>query len=329
MSAPMSFDPRVWTAHAHAKVNLHLGVAEPREDGFHELATVFQSLSIHDVVTLEEVGGPTGVSSSASRVLSLEVDGPYALGVPADSSNLASRAVDLVASRLREKFGPRDLPQVALYLTKGIPAAGGMAGGSADCAAALRLADRCFSQYYTMDTLGEDELMGLAAQLGSDVPFTLMGGTALGTGRGEQLTPMISRGSYAWAFISSHEGLSTPAVFAKLDELRAAGRGVGPTMDTTAVGQALMSGKAQRLAGALANDLQAAAVSLRPDLRKTLKAGKAAGALCGIVSGSGPTCAFLCEDEGIAADVVSQVTVEIPKTRGFVATGPAPGAVLI
>lgn len=323
----MSFDPRVWTAHAHAKVNLHLGVADARDDGFHELATVFQSLSIHDVLTLEETSAPVG--DQPTQVDSLEVDGTYALGVPADDSNLAWRAVDAVAQRLRDKFGPRDLPRVALYLTKGIPAAGGMAGGSADAAAALRLADTCFSQYYDMDTLGDDELMEVAAALGSDVPFTLMGGTALGSGRGEKLVPMMSRGEYVWAMITSNEGLSTPSVFKKLDDLRAAGKGSTPSMNTAAVAQALMTGKPQQLAAALTNDMQAAALSLRPDLRKTLDAGIAAGALTGIISGSGPTCAFLCSDTGIAADVVSQVTVEIPGTRGFVATGPAPGARLV
>lgn len=323
----MQFEPRVWSAKAHAKVNLHLGVGNARPDGFHEISSVFQSLSIHDTVTLEETSAP--VATSETLVDFLEVDGAYALGVPADSSNLAWKAVDAVCARLREKFGPRDLPRVGLFLTKGIPAAGGMAGGSADCAAALRLADTCFSQYYDMDTLGEGELHELAAALGSDVPFTLMGGTALGTGRGEQLTPMLARGTYHWAMITSDRGLSTPTVFAKLDELREAGRGTQPRLDTTAVSQALISGDPEALAQALSNDMQSAALSLRPDLRKTFEAGMAAGAVQGIVSGSGPTCAFLCEDAETATEVVNSVTVEIPGTRGIVATGPAPGAHLI
>ena len=299
---------------AYAKVNLHLGVAEVRPDGYHELASVFQSLDIADEVSLE-LREP-GVDSE------LTLSGAYAAGGPADASNLAWRAVDAVAAAQGI-----DTPAFALHLDKGIPAAGGMAGGSADAAAALRLADAAFVDAGLAPApLGEDRLMDLAAGLGSDVPFTLLGGTALGVGRGEVLTPMLSRGHFTWAIITNASGLSTPAVFAKLDELRAAGRGSEPHMDTAAVAAALISGNPRQLAPALTNDLQSAAFSLRPDLRKILETGAAAGALRGIVSGSGPTCAFLCEDVETAQEVIAQVTADNRGTRGLVATGPVPSA---
>ncbi|QPK79819.1 4-(cytidine 5'-diphospho)-2-C-methyl-D-erythritol kinase [Corynebacterium lizhenjunii] len=308
-------------AHAHAKVNLHLGVGPARPDGFHELATVFQSLAIHDVVQLELADAP-----SSSPRHQLQVAGPYAAGVPTDASNLAWRAVDAVAAYLRREHGALGLPAVSLRLHKSIPAAGGMAGGSADAAATLRLAAQAYAEYLGVEVPGDSVLQEMAADLGSDVPFTLLGGTALGTGRGEALSPMLARGQYHWAIITSVQGLSTPAVFAKLDQLRAAGRGSQPHLDTADISRALISGSAEQVAAALHNDLQAAALSLRPDLRKVLDTGEAAGALRGIVSGSGPTCAFLCEDAETAAEVVAQVSADNRGTRGMVTHSPAPGA---
>lgn len=313
------------TAHAHAKVNLQLGVGEARPDGFHEVASVFQALAIHDTVTLRLDDG-VAVESAVSG---LTATGLYAAGVPEEATNLAWRAVDAVVAALRERAGGIALPTCHLVLDKGIPAAGGMAGGSADAAAALRLADAAYAPLAGLPTLGDDALYEIAARLGSDVPFTLMGGTALGTGRGEKLAPMLARGTFHWALITHAEGLSTPAVFKKLDELRAAGRGSIPHLDTTAVAHAVAAGDAEALAAALVNDLQAAALSLRPDLRKILETGRAAGALQGIVSGSGPTCAFLCADEDIAADVVAQVTADNRGTRGIITLSPAPGAALV
>lgn len=319
-------DSFLFSADAHAKINLHLGVGKARPDGFHDLVSVFQSLDVHDTVTLSE---SDEVNAEGTRVCALNVSGPYALGVPRDERNLAWRAVDALAGRLAEKFGRRKLPRVTLELHKEIPAAGGMAGGSADAAAALRLADSCFSPYYDLRSVGEEELFSLAAALGSDVPFTLLGGTAQGTGRGEQLTPMLARGRYTWALITSKQGLETPKVFHKLDQLRAQGKGSDPRLDTTRVSQALISGDPERLAGQLRNDLQAAALSLRPDLRVVLDVGKEAGALAGLISGSGPTCAFLCADSSAAAEVVFQVTVAVAGTKGLIAKSPSFGARLL
>ena len=310
---------------AHAKVNLHLGVGDAREDGYHELVSVFQALDIHDVVELKTRGI---VRAGEPTVVGMDVAGAYAHGVPADEQNLAWRAVEMVARGFRDR-GVGELPGVYIGLSKGIPAAGGMAGGSADAAAALRAANEVFAWASGRAGLGEPELYQVAEELGSDVPFTLMGGTALGTGRGERLAEMLTRSCYCWALITSAEGLSTPAVFGELDRLRAAGQGGTPRLDSQPVAQALLRGTPEALAEVLANDLQPAALSLRPDLRQTLRVGESAGALAGIVSGSGPTCAFLCADPEAAADVVEEATTEIPGTRGLVARGPACGAHLV
>ncbi|MEX3514546.1 MULTISPECIES: 4-(cytidine 5'-diphospho)-2-C-methyl-D-erythritol kinase [unclassified Corynebacterium] len=310
---------------AHAKVNLHLGVGDAREDGYHELVSVFQALDIHDVLDLETRGS---VRPGEPVVLGMDVSGAYAQGVPANEQNLAWRAVEMVARGFRDR-GVGELPGIHISLRKGIPAAGGMAGGSADAAAALRAANEAFARAAGYAGLDESALYAAAEELGSDVPFTLLGGTALGTGRGERLAEMLTRSSYHWALITSAQGLSTPAVFGELDRLRAAGQGGQPHLDAQPVSQALLRGTPEALAEALANDLQPAALSLRPDLRQTLRVGKSAGGLAGIVSGSGPTCAFLCADPEAAADVVGEVTAEIPGTRGLVAQGPAKGAHLV
>lgn len=322
---------RVWKARAHAKVNIHLGVGPAREDGYHELSTVFQSVDIYDDITLtirDEV-----IERGYSPVVGpLKITGPTAAGVPTDESNLVWKAIDRLAVHV-----PLTYPRLDVEIHKRIPAAGGMAGGSADAAAALMLAQKLYATYFELEIASDDILQEIAADLGSDVPFTMMGGTALGKGRGEVLSPMLTRGTYHWCFIASHQGLSTPDVFRKLDNMREASgsdasRGkdasaglLEPSLDVTDVAQALVSGDVHRLAKVLKNDLQPAALSLRPDLRKTLEVGKDAGALAGIVSGSGPTIAFLCEDAAQAEEVRTQVTLELPKTRGYVTSSPAPG----
>ena len=315
---------REWTARAYAKVNLHLGVGPVRDDGFHELSTVFQSVNIYDEITLRIRDNvlDRGKSPVAGP---LKITGPTAAGVPTDESNLVWKALDRLALHI-----PLSYPALDVEVHKQIPAAGGMAGGSADAAAALMLAQKLYATFFELEIASADILQEIAADLGSDVPFTMMGGTALGKGRGEVLSPMLTRGEYHWCFIASAQGLSTPAVFKKLDEMREASASAGdgsltPSLDVTDTAQALVSGDVHRLAKVLKNDLQPAALSLRPDLRKTMEVGMEAGALTGIVSGSGPTIAFLCEDAAPAEEVRSQVTLEIPKTRGYVASSPAPG----
>ncbi|SFW64349.1 4-(cytidine 5'-diphospho)-2-C-methyl-D-erythritol kinase [Amycolatopsis australiensis] len=292
------------TVRVPAKVNLHLSVGDLREDGYHELVTVFQALSLTDEVTVAVTEEP-----------GLEIYGEGEGSVPADGTNLAWRAAEALAAHVG-----RGEPKVRIVLRKGIPAAGGMAGGSADAAATLV----GLASLWNLD-ITRDELAEIAAGLGSDVPFALYGGTALGTGRGEQLVPVLSRHTFHWVLAFDAEGLSTPKVFKELDRLRVDGN--PPRIGShTPVVEALASGDPRQLALLLGNDLQAAAVSLRPGLRRTLRAGVNAGALAGTVSGSGPTCAFLCEDAQTAVEVAAELSGAGVCRTVRVAHGPVPGA---
>ncbi len=318
------------TARAHAKVNLHLGVGAAREDGYHELSTVFQSVSASDVVTLHAEDAPA--PGSAGAVTGMRLSSGANPEVPLDAGNLAWRAVDAIVAEYRREHGPRELPGVLIDLHKSIPVAGGMAGGSADAAAALVAADAWLAEEYGVAPRGVDKLLTVGAGLGADVPFTLKGGSALGTDRGDRLTTMMSRGPFHWAMITNARGLSTGAVFAKLDQMRAADpdrEALTPHLDTGAVSHAMISGDPHQLGPALHNDLQPATLSLRPDLRKVHDAGMDAGAVSGIISGSGPTWAFLCEDEASAQEVVDQVSADIAAASGMVVSSPDLGAHLL
>ncbi|MDJ0394005.1 4-(cytidine 5'-diphospho)-2-C-methyl-D-erythritol kinase [Rhodococcus sp. G-MC3] len=288
---------------APSKVNLHLSVGDLREDGYHELTTVFQALSLSDEVSV--------VPSQGLRVI---VKGADAKSVPTDERNLVWKAAVLLADAVGRE------PLVEITIGKGIPVAGGMAGGSSDAAATLVALDAMWKL-----ELSRGELTDLAAKLGSDVPFVLHGGTAVGTGRGEKLLPVLSRNSFHWVLALAKGGLQTPAVFTELDELRV--KGTPPRLgEPDALMQALVSGDAHALAPLLGNDLQVAAVSLLPQLRRTLRAGVAAGALAGIVSGSGPTCAFLCADSDAAVSVGAELSGAGVCRTVRVASGPVPGA---
>jgi 4-diphosphocytidyl-2-C-methyl-D-erythritol kinase len=291
------------TVRAPAKVNLHLGVGALRADGYHELTTVFHAVGLFDEVTV-----------TRSDALTVVVEGEGADEVPVDSSNLAARA----ALALAEATG--NTPDVALHLRKGIPLAGGCAGGSADAAAVLVGCDVLWGL-----GLGREELAEVAAGLGSDVPFSLHGGTALGTGRGERLTPVLGAGSYSWVLALADGGLSTPAVYAELDRLRADGP-VTVVNDAAEVLAALRQGSAEQLGKALSNDLQPAALSLKPELRKLLDAGADLGALGGVVSGSGPTVAFLARDDAHATALAAALAGHGVCRTVRVADGPVPGA---
>lgn len=294
------------TVRVPSKVNLHLSVGDVREDGYHELTTIFQALSLTDEVTVVATEDP-----------GVEVYGEGAKAVPTGPDNLAWRA----ARALAEHIGrPDEAARVRVVIRKGIPVAGGMAGGSADAAATLV----GLSALWKLD-LPRDELAQVAATLGSDVPFALYGGTALGTGRGEQLVPVLTRHVFHWVLAFDQRGLSTPKVYGELDRLRADGDPprVGPH---EAVMEALAAGDPRQLALLLGNDLQAAAVSLRPGLRRTLRAGVNAGALAGMVSGSGPTCAFLCTDSQSALEVAAELAGAGVCRTVRVAHGPVPGA---
>ncbi|HEY0806983.1 MAG TPA: 4-(cytidine 5'-diphospho)-2-C-methyl-D-erythritol kinase [Pseudonocardiaceae bacterium] len=294
------------TVRVPAKVNLHLAVGDRRRDGYHSLTTVFQALSLTDEVVVAATDEP-----------GVEVTGEGAASVPADTDNLAWRAVVALAGHVG-----RDLAEhrIKVLIRKTIPVAGGMAGGSADAAAALV----GLAALWKLE-MGRDELATVAAGIGSDVPFLLHGGTALGTGRGELLVPVLSRHTFHWVIAFDRSGLRTPDVYGELDRLRSDGRSsrigaVEPVLE------ALSSGDPRQLALLLGNDLQAAAVSLRPGLRRTLRAGVDAGALAGLVSGSGPSCAFLCSDGETAVRVAASLAGAGVCRTVRVAQGPVPGA---
>ena len=295
------------TARAPSKVNLHLGVGPRRDDGYHDLVTVFQALSLHDDVRV-----------ARANELSVAVRGEGAGSVPADASNLAARAVQALAE-WAERSG-----HIAIELEKTIPVAGGMAGGSADAAGALV----ALAHLWKLE-ISRDELAEIAADLGSDVPFALHGNTALGTGRGEQLMQVLSRGEFHWVLALAREGLSTPAVYKELDRLRETRSGDAGDSDLLRrpddLMQALAAGDPRAVAPLLHNDLQPAALSLQPTLRRTLRAGVDSGALNGIVSGSGPTCAFLCADEQSAVNVAAELSGAGVARAVRTASGPAPG----
>lgn len=297
------------TVRVPAKVNLHLSVGDVRPDGYHELVTVFQALSLTDEVTVAVTEDP-----------GVEVYGEGEGSVPTGANNLAWRAAQALAAHVGKAGGES---KVRVVLRKGIPVAGGMAGGSADAAATLV----GLASLWKLE-VSRDELAGIAAKLGSDVPFALYGGTALGTGRGEQLVPVLSRHTFHWVLAFDQRGLSTPRVFGELDRLRE--EGSPPRIGShTPVVEALASGDPRQLALLLGNDLQAAAVSLRPGLRRTLRAGVNAGALAGTVSGSGPTCAFLCADAQSAVEVAAELSGAGVCRTVRVAHGPVPGARLV
>ncbi|MFJ4676422.1 4-(cytidine 5'-diphospho)-2-C-methyl-D-erythritol kinase [Kitasatospora sp. NPDC088783] len=302
------------TVRVPAKVNVQLGVGGVRPDGYHDLANVFFAVALGDQVT-----------ATPGTDVTLSCDGPDADAVPLDGDNLAARAARLLAAH----HGLAD-PGVHLHIDKAIPVAGGMAGGSADGAAALLACDALWGLDTPFDTLLE-----LAAELGSDVPFALLGGVALGRGRGELLEPLPVSGTFHWVFAVADGGLSTPAVFRECDRLREeSGRGSSvedvPVPDADpALLAALAEGDPVALAAALGNDLQAAAVSLRPALADTLHAGTEAGALAALVSGSGPTCAFLAKDADAAAHLAAALRASGTCRTAHATHGPVPGAQVV
>ena len=301
------------TAVAPAKINLHLAVGDARADGYHELVTVYRALDLWEEVT---VGfAPEGDDDEVT------VSGPGADQVPTDRTNLAARAVDL----LRDEAGV-DRP-VSIGIVKGVPVAGGMAGGSADAAAALVATDRLLGLGLTRSELEER-----AGRLGSDIPFCVRGGTALGTGRGEELATLLhARAEQFVVVATARGGLSTPAVYAELDRLRAEAAGSGgreqPRVGAVEPLVEALAGDAPAVVAALlGNDLQAAALSLRPELRRTLRAGEEAGALHGMVSGSGPTCLFFCASHDDAIAVATELSGAGVAREVRVARGPVGGA---
>lgn len=290
---------------APAKINLYLAVSPPRRDGYHELTTVFLAVNLFDTVTVSSVAAGDG--------LSLTLTGPDSANVPTDSTNLAWRAAVLLAERAGVDA------DADIRIDKQIPVAAGLAGGSADAAATLVALDGLWGTAMERDQLDE-----LAAELGSDVPFSLHGQVALGTSRGEQLSSVLHRGRTDWVLGIARAGLSTPAVYAELDRLRSQ-RPVPSAQDATSVLTALRAEDPELLSRALANDLGAAAISLRPELRRALRAGEETGALGALISGSGPTVAYLARDAEHAITVAARLSAEGLFASVRVASGPVPG----
>lgn len=295
------------TARVPAKVNLQLAVGPRRPDGFHELVTVFHAVSLFDEVTASDGQPCAGVTLSVSGNSR----------IPLDETNLAWRAAAALAQYADVS------PDVHLQIRKSIPVAGGMAGGSADAAATLVACDALWQT-----GLGREELDVLAARLGSDVTFALHGGTAIGTGRGERLTPALISGQFSWVCAFSSDGLSTPAVYSELDRMRER-RPVAVPSVSQGLMAALRRGDAATVGRHLHNDLQSAAISLRPRLQLLLAAGRHQGALGGVVSGSGPTCVFLARDADHALDLAAALAGCGHCDGVAYASGPAHGARLV
>jgi 4-diphosphocytidyl-2-C-methyl-D-erythritol kinase len=268
------------------------------------LATVYQAVSLYEEITAM----PADLGAIEVRVIGASAD-----QVPTDDRNLASKAAVLLAKRAGVRLG------ASLVINKSIPVAAGLAGGSADAAAALLAC----SVLWNLD-LDHEDLLPLAAELGSDVPFALLGGTAVGSGRGETVAPALARGSYHWVLAFADQGLSTPAVYQRYDQ-------IGPTPPDpfrvpSDLMNALRSGDAELLGRELINDLQAPAFDLMPSLRKLVAAGRDYQALGAVVSGSGPTVAFLAPDEQDAIDLTVALSASGLCRSARYVTGPVPGA---
>ena len=297
------------TVRVPAKVNLQLAVGPREADGFHNLVTVFQAISIYDDVTITKTTPGSGIT--------IAITGDHTHGVPADSTNLAVRAAQLIADDYDFAV------DIHIDVVKSIPVAGGMAGGSADAAAVIVGLNDLFNL-----EMSREEMLEFGAQLGSDVPFMITGGTAIGQGRGDQLTAALSRGTYHWVLALSTVGLSTPAVYQECDRLRA-GLDIAAPQTSDALMQSLLAADPKAVGLSLQNDLQSAACSLRPALTLVLDVGEEYGALGAIVSGSGPTVAFLVGDEEQGLDLAVALTSSGVVGSVARAYGPVPGAKVI
>ena len=306
-----SATPRMIHARAPGKINVFLKVGALLDDGYHDVAIAYQAVSLY-----EEVRAFDAPDFSVSLSGTVEL-----ARVPTDASNIAIKAAQLLAHRTGYRGGVR------LEIEKHVPVTGGMGGGSADAAATLLACDALWGT-----ALPREEMLGLAAQLGADVPFAFTGGTAIGTGRGDQLSPALAKGTFQWVLALAEFGLSTPAVYSELDKHRDRHAQdifpapVAPSVDADVL-QALRAGDPHMLAETLYNDLQAPALQLEPSLAATLELGEQNGALAGVISGSGPTVAFLAADQDSALEL--EQALRAAKLNVVRATGPVHGARLV
>ena len=291
-----------------AKINLALCVGGTRPDGYHELATIFQAVSVYDTVT----------ATCTSAGITCETIGPGADKVGPPTSNLAYLAAQL----LRDEFNVTE--GAHLSIDKQIPVAAGLGGGSSDAAAALVACARIWEL-----RASSDDLARLAARVGADAPFALSGGCAVGLGRGEVLTPALSRGTFHWVLAIAKRGLSTPEVYRRFDEMNEGKRlPAVPTLPGPLM-MAVAAGNLRQVAGLMVNDLAPAACSLYPELTATLAAGRHAGCLGAMICGSGPTVAFLAENEEAAIDLAVELSTTGVAQEIRVATGPVQGATIV
>jgi 4-diphosphocytidyl-2-C-methyl-D-erythritol kinase len=296
---------------APGKINVFLRVGAVMEDGYHDVATAYQAVSLYE-----------DVRAWPADDFSVSFSGPIdTTGVPTDGSNLAIKAARLLARKTGYRGGAR------LEIEKRVPVAGGMGGGSADAAATLVACDALWGT-----NLSRDALQALASQLGADVPFALLGGTAVGTGRGDHLSPALAKGQYHWVLVLPDTTLSTPVVYEELDRHRERhALDISPAQERPVVDadvlQALRAGDPEMLAESLSNDLQAPALHLAPGIGTVIELGEMNGALAGFVSGSGPTVAFLTADLDSALDL--QIALSAARLTAVRATGPVHGARLI
>lgn len=306
MTAPVRSDDVV-IARAPAKINLHLGVGPLRSDGYHDLATVFCALSLADELVAIE-----------AEELSISTSGEGADTVPDDATNLACQA----AAKLAERAGIK--PEVALSVRKQIPVAAGLAGGSANAAAALVACDALWQT-----GAHREDLLEIAAELGSDVAFSITGGLALGTGRGQLLSPVLAAGRWHWVLAVADGGLSTPQVYGELDRLRQK-QGRNPSLELPdELLNALRARDIDAVGAALHNDMEPAAVSLMPSLRRTKAAGLEEGAQAAVLCGSGPTMAFLARSEDDAVELAARISGQGVCRTVRTAYGPVAGARII
>ncbi|MCC9205402.1 4-(cytidine 5'-diphospho)-2-C-methyl-D-erythritol kinase [Arthrobacter sp. zg-Y769] len=293
------------------KINVSLKVGPLRPDGYHSVASVYLAVSLFEEVTA------TALAADEMRLTLSDPDNrlPDA-GIPLDGDNLAARAARAVAAA-----AGRTHAGVHLHITKRVPVAGGMGGGSADAAAALVACNELWNA-----GLSPAELADLAAGLGADVPFALLGGAAAGLGVGDRLTPVPAPHRLHWVLVPAPYGLSTPQVYAAVDGLRAGTDVAEPAEVDPAILEALAHGNTAALAGVLVNDLQPAALELAPELAPVLESGARLGALAGMVSGSGPTLAFLASGEAAASALAAALRAE--GHTALAVYGPAEGAVI-
>jgi 4-diphosphocytidyl-2-C-methyl-D-erythritol kinase len=308
--APAS-GPQMVHTRAPGKINVFLKVGSLLDDGYHDVAIAYQAVSLYE-----------DVRAYPASDFSVSVTGTVELSrVPTDASNIAIKAAQLLAHRTGYRAGVR------LEIDKHVPVTGGMGGGSADAAATLLACDALWGTQ-----LGREDMLALASELGADVPFALTGGTALGTGRGDQLSPALAKGQFQWVLALADFGLSTPAVYSELDKHRDRHAQdifpveVAPFVDADVL-QALRAGDPHMLAETLYNDLQAPAIHLQPSLADVLELGEQNGALAGIVSGSGPTVAFLTEDVDSALEL--EIALGSSQLNVVKAIGPVHGARII